>query len=219
VTADSSTLEKPRLRGVSHAWGFVASLLSGTVLVSLAAEGDPTLVALIYASSVSLLLGVSGLYHRVEWEPRRRAWMRRLDHTMIFVLIAGSYTPFAVYVLDESSQSWVLITVWALVAGAFIVNLGLESAPHWFHAVFSVAGAFAGVVTFPQIARNAGWVCMSLLAAGGVLYLVGAACYALKRPNPVPGVFGYHEIFHAMVLLACGIHYAAIYTYVVPLAA
>jgi hemolysin III len=211
-------LEKPRLRGVSHAWAFVLSLFSGAALVALARDTDATLVALVYALSVSALLGVSGLYHRVDWQPAARAWMRRLDHTMIFVLIAGSYTPIAVYALDPGSQTWVLATVWGAVGAVFAVNLGLQNAPHWFHAILSVAGGFAGVATFPEIARNAGWGCMTLLIIGGVLYVGGAACYALKRPNPFPGTFGYHEVFHAMVILAAATHYAAIARYVLPLA-
>ncbi len=210
--------DKPRFRGVSHAWAFFVSLFSGAALVALARDSEAAGVALIYALSVSALLGVSGLYHRVDWRPEMRAWMRRLDHTMIFVLIAGSYTPIAVYALDPGSRTWVLLTVWGAVGAVFAVNLGLQNAPHWFHAVLSIGGGFAGIATFPQIARNAGWGCMTLLIIGGVLYVGGAACYALRRPNPVPGAFGYHEVFHAMVILAAASHYAAIARYVLPLA-
>ena len=142
--------------------------------------------------------------------------MRRLDHTMIFVLIAGSYTPIAIYALDPGSRTWVLATVWGAVGACFAVNLGLQNAPPWFHALLSVAGGFAGAATFPEIVRNAGWGCMTLLIIGGVLYVGGAACYALKRPNPVPGTFGYHEVFHALVILAAATHYAAI-AHVLPL--
>ena len=209
--------EKPRWRGVSHIWAFFLSLFSGAALVALARDTDARVVALIYGLSISALLGVSGLYHRVNWTPRARAWMRRLDHTMIFVLIAGSYTPIAVYTLDPDSRTWVLATVWGAVAAVFAVNLGLQNAPPWFHAALSVAGGFAGAATFPEIVRSAGWGCMSLLIVGGVLYVGGALCYALKRPNPIPGAFGYHEVFHAMVILAAGTHYAAIAQYVLPL--
>jgi hemolysin III len=218
VNEETDPIDKPKLRGVSHSWAFFLSLVSGAALVALARDGDAARVALVYALSVSALLGVSGLYHRVNWRPTTRAWMRRLDHTMIFVLIAGSYTPIAVYGLDPGSRTWVLATVWGAVGAAFAVNLGLQNAPHWFHAVLSVAGGFAGIATFPEIARNTGWDCMTLLITGGVLYLAGAACYALKRPNPVPGVFGYHEVFHAMVIVAAATHYAAIALYILPLA-
>ena len=217
MQAASDELDKPKLRGVSHVWAFFFSLFSGGALVALARDSDATIIALVYALSVSALLGISGLYHRVDWSPVARVWMRRLDHTMIFVLIAGSYTPLAVYALDPGSKTWVLATVWGAVAAAFAVNLGLQNAPPWFHAVLSVAGGFAGAATFPEIVRNAGWACMSLLIVGGVLYVGGAACYALKRPNPVPGTFGYHEVFHAMVILAAASHYAAIAAYVLPL--
>ena len=212
----TESIDKPSLRGVSHVWAFFVSLFSGAALVMLARDEDAALVALVYALSVSALLGVSGLYHRVDWSPRARAWMRRLDHTMIFVLIAGSYTPIAIYALDPGSRTWVLATVWGAVGACFAVNLGLQNAPPWFHALLSVAGGFAGAATFPEIVRNAGWGCMTLLIIGGVFYVGGAACYALKRPNPVPGTFGYHEVFHALVILAAATHYAAI-AHVLPL--
>ena len=210
---------KPRLRGVWHTWAFFGSLAAGTALVASSSRVGAHGVALVYALSVCSLFGVSSLYHRVHWSPRWRAWMRRLDHTMIFVLIAGSYTPFACLAIEEASRGWVLVTVWATVGAALLINLAWQDAPKWIHAVLGIAAGLAGAATFPQILRGTGWACLTLLIIGGAFYVIGAVIYALKRPDPAPRVFGYHEIFHALVVLAAAVHYAAIALYVMPLAA
>ena len=196
---------------------FFVSLLSGAMLIAIARE-DAVMVAAVYSLSVSGLLGVSGAYHWLNWSPKQLAFMRQLDHTMIFVLIAGTYTPVAYYALNEGSQTWVLATVWGAVALAFFFNLVWPHAPRWLHAGIAIAAGLTGVVTLPEIASNAGGVCLTLLLIGGALYIIGATCYALKKPNPIPGVFGHHEVFHALVILAAAAHYAAIYGYVLPTA-
>ena len=137
---------------------------------------------------------------------------------MIFVLIAGTYTPFAVYAVDATSRTWVLATVWGAVAMAFFFNLVWPKAPRWMHAGIAVAAGLAGVATLPQILSHTGPMCVTLVLTGGVLYIIGATCYAIKRPNPIPGVFGHHEVFHVLVILAAAAHYAAIYGYVMPMA-
>lgn len=201
---------KPRLRGVLHFWAFFASLVSGGVLLGLAPSGRAMRAAAIYGASVSALLGVSALYHRVHWSVGARRWMGRLDHAMIAFLIAGTFTPFGMHVLSEPTGHTLLLTVWigALVAAA--LHLLWIDAPKWLSAAVYVVLGWTGVAAMPEMVVRVGWTPTLLLAAGGVVYSAGAGVYALRRPDPLPAVFGYHEVFHAMVVVAAGTHYAAI---------
>ena len=211
---------KPRLRGVSHQWAFFVSLVSGTVLVVIAPAGKATLAALIYSVSVAGLFGVSALYHRVNWRsPESRRRMRRLDHTMIFVLIAGTYTPFAMLALTKPLSTILLIVVWGgALLGAVLKFVWLD-APKWLIAAVYIAVGWVAVAALPQMLDHVGVVPTVLVGVGGVLYTVGAVVYARQRPNPVPGVFGYHEIFHALVIAAAAVHYAVVAGWVLPHAA
>jgi len=215
--ASRITLPKPRLRGVLHQWAFFASLVLGALLVAFAPGGRGTLAAAIYALSVAALFGVSALYHRVDWPTaaaRRR--MRRLDHTMIFVLIAGSYTPFGLLVLDGPIATIVLITVWAGAAGGALMKLLWIDAPKWLVALTYVLLGWVAVAAFPGLLDELGVAPTLLAGAGGVLYTLGAVVYALRRPDPAPAVFGYHEVFHALVIAAAAIQYAVIAFFVLP---
>jgi hemolysin III len=208
---------KPRLRGVSHQYGFYVSLVLGAALVIAAPDGRATLAALIYACAVSGLLGTSALYHRIDWRrPRARAWMRRLDHSMIFVLIAGTYTPFSLLVLDGTLATAILIAVWAGALGGIVLNLVWITAPKWLTASVYIALGWVAVVAMPELAERLGAVGVALLMAGGLLYTAGAVIYALRRPNPAPAVFGYHEIFHALVLAAALAHFTVVAFYALP---
>src|SRR5918995_4021793 len=138
--------QKPRLRGVSHQWAFFLSLGAGAALVLAADTAEAALAMSVYAFSLSAMLGTSALYHRVTWTPERRRWMRRLDHTMIFVFIAGSYTPFAMLVMHGTLADLVLIVVWASAAGGMILNLVWESAPKWFSSVVYIATGWVAIV-------------------------------------------------------------------------
>src|SRR3954449_4380954 len=211
---------KPRLRGVSHQWAFFVSLVTGTVLVIIAPAGKATFAALIYSLAVAGLFGVSALYHRVTWQtPASRTRMRRLDHTMIFVLIAGTYTPFAVLSLTKPLATIILIVVW----GGAVLGAGLKlvwiDAPKWLIAGVYIAVGWVAVAAMPQMLDHVGVVPTVLVGIGGVLYTAGAVIYARQRPNPVPGVFGYHEIFHALVIAAAVLHYAVVAGWVLPQAA
>jgi hemolysin III len=210
-------LPKPRLRGVLHKWAFFASLVLGALLVVLAPGGRGTLAAAIYAASVAALFGVSALYHRIDWASaaaRRR--MRRLDHTMIFVLIAGSYTPFALLVLDGSLATVILIVVWSgAVAGALMKLLWLD-APKWLVAGSYVLVGWVAVAAFPGMLHALGVGPTALVAVGGVLYTLGAVVYGLQRPDPAPAVFGYHEVFHALVIAAAALQYVVVAFFVLP---
>jgi hemolysin III len=207
---------KPRLRGVSHQYAFFVSLGCGVGLILAASEGRARLAASIYAGAVSALLGTSALYHRVTWRPKARRWMRRLDHSMIFVLIAGTYTPVALLALKGSLASTILIVLWAGALGGVIFKLAWIDAPKW---LFAIVYALLGLVTaaiFGELPAAIGWLGAIGIALGGALYLTGAVIYASEKPNPWPKVFGYHEVFHAFVLAAAGLHYAVIAFAVLP---
>jgi hemolysin III len=143
-------------------------------------------------------------------------WMRRLDHSMIFVLIAGTYTPFALLVLHGALARTILIVVWAGALGGTILNLVWVRAPKPVTAAVYIALGWVAVAAFPQMASAMGAVGVGLIAFGGVLYTAGAVIYALRRPNPVPGVFGYHEVFHTLVVVAAAAHFAAVAAYALP---
>jgi hemolysin III len=210
-------LPKPRLRGVSHQWAFYVSLVFGIALVIAAPSGTPRLAAAIYAVSVAGLFGTSALYHRITWASiKARAWMRRLDHSMIFVLIAGTYTPFALLVLDGALAKAILITVWAGAVGGIVLKLAWVNAPKTLMAVIYVALGWVAVAAFPDLVSQLGVAGASLVAAGGLLYTAGAVVYAFRRPDPAPAVFGYHEVFHALVIAAAALQYAVIAFFVIP---
>jgi hemolysin III len=206
---------KPRLRGVSHQYAFYVALAAGAALVVLARGGEARVAALVYAFSLAAMFGASALYHRIDWSPRPRAWLRRLDHSMIFVLVAGTYTPFALLVLAPVLGWTVLGVVWGGALAGVVISLVWIDAPRWLTAVLYVALGWASVVTMPQLWDRAGAMAVALLATGGLLYTAGAVVYARRRPDPVPRVFGYHEVFHVLVIAAAAVHFAAVALYTV----
>jgi hemolysin III len=212
-----AALAKPRLRGVSHQWAFFVSVVLGTVLVLVAPAGEAKVAAAIYAFSVAGLFGSSALYHRINWTSlSARRWMRRLDHSMIFVLIAGTYTPFALLVLHGTLATVILIVIWTGAAAGIVLKLCWIDAPKWLIAVIYVALGWVAVAAFPDMLDGLGVTPTAMVAAGGALYTVGAVVYARQRPDPAPQVFGYHEVFHALVIAAAALQYAVIAFYVLP---
>jgi hemolysin III len=214
--AESAVPLKPRLRGVSHEYAFFVSLACGVALILTASGGRARVAAAIYAVAVSALFGTSALYHRVTWRPSARRWMRKLDHSMIFVLIAGTYTPVALLALSGSLSRAVLIVVWAGAAAGIAFKLVWIDAPKWLFAAVYLALGWVSLVVFGELPAAIGWLGAAGLAAGGLLYTAGALIYATERPNPVPRVFGYHEVFHALVIAAASLHYAVIAFAVLP---
>jgi hemolysin III len=204
---------KPRLRGVSHEYAFYASLIAGPVLMRGAATPRAALAATVYGVCLSALLGASALYHRVTWTPRARYWMGRLDLAMIFTMIAGSYTPIALLVLEPPLATLVLWGAWLLAAAGILLKIFWVAPSKKAIAVVYVTMGSLGVFLMPAIAHAAGLAPVTLLAAGGALYVAGAAVYAFQRPDPLPAVFGYHEIFHALVIVAAALHYIAMAAY------
>jgi hemolysin III len=208
---------KPRLRGVSHQWAFFVALVAGVVLVLAAPSGRATVAATIYAVTVAAMFGASALYHRVDWKSlAARRWMRRLDHSMIYLLIAGTYTPFALLVLDGGLAEAVLIAVWSGAALGIGLKLLWPDTPKWLTAGVYVTLGWVAVIAFPQLASELGPVGMALVAGGGLLYTAGAVVYALRRPDPAPAVFGYHEIFHVLVIAAAVLQFVAVAVYALP---
>jgi hemolysin III len=214
VPAARRVLLRPRLRGWLHVWAFAVSIGSGATLVAVAAStrGERAgLATAVYAVTVPLLFGTSALYHRVTWTPARRALMARLDHAMIFTFIAGSYTPFAVMLLPSTASRAVLAVVWAgALAGLTLQTIWL-SAPRWVSVPLYLALGWVAVFVFPALLRHGGVGPFVLLAVGGLFYTGGAIVYALRRPDPVPHVFGYHEVFHSCTVLGALCHYVAIW--------
>ncbi|MCW3016094.1 MAG: channel protein hemolysin family [Solirubrobacterales bacterium] len=209
---------KPRLRGVSHQIAFFVALALGTALVVTAPGGKATTTALIYALGVCGLFGISALYHRRTWATdRARAWMRRLDHSMIFIFIAATYTPVAVLVLTGTLGTAILAVVWGGALAGTTLSLAWPSAPKWLTALVYVALGWVAVAAMPQLWDRLGPWSVAGLAAGGILYTTGAVVYARGRPDPHPAVFGYHEIFHAFVVVAAATHYAVIAFAVLPM--
>jgi hemolysin III len=210
-------LIKPRLRGVSHQWACLVSAFTGIALVLAAPAGKPRLAAGIYAVSVVALFGTSAVYHRITWaSAAARRWMRRLDHSMIFLLIAGTYTPFSLLVLHGTIATVILVAVWAGAAGGIVLKLFWIDAPKWLIALTYVLLGWVAVAAFPQLFDRLGVGPTAIVAAGGVLYTLGAVVYAARRPDPVPAVFGYHEVFHALVIAAAALQYAVVAFFVLP---
>jgi hemolysin III len=201
---------KPRLRGVSHQYAFFAAMAAGAALVVLARGAEARVAVAVYALSLCAMFGASALYHRIDWSPRPRAWLRRLDHSMIYVLVAGTYTPFALLVLAPALGWTILAIVWAGALIGVVLSLAWIDKPRWLTAALYVALGWVAVVVMPQLWDRAGVMAVPLLATGGVLYTLGAVVYARRRPDPAPRVFGYHEVFHVLVIAAAAVQFAAV---------
>jgi hemolysin III len=202
---------KPRLRGVFHQWACVCSAPLCLMLVIVAGTGRARIALSVYSVSLVALFGVSALYHRISWRSlAARDWMRRLDHSMIFVLIAGSYTPIAVLALHGALAIAILIAVWAGALLGVGFNLLWGGAPTWLRAALYVVLGWVALAAFPQLGAAIGIGGLTLLGLGGVLYTLGAVVYAARRPDPVPAVFGYHELFHVLVIAAAALQYGVI---------
>ena len=201
---------RPRLRGVSHQYAFFVSLVFGALLVAVADGAGRRVAAAVFAFGLATMFGVSALYHRVEWQPRARRRMRRLDHAAIYLLIAATYTTFALLALEGAWRWTILPIAWGGAVAAIALKLAWTQAPKWLAAAIALGLGWVGVVALPQLWSHTGPAGVALLAIGGVLYTAGAVIYARQRPDPVPMVFGYHELFHALVIAADACQYVAV---------
>lgn len=205
---------KPRARGWLHTYAALVSVVTGVTLVAVAATlrgeraGLPTT---IYALTVTLLFGTSAVYHRRAWGPRGRAVMKRLDHSMIFVFIAGSYTPFAALTLPRASSAAVLVVVWTGAVFGVLLKTAWPDAPRLLSVPLYIALGWVAVFVLPELLHNYGVAALVLIAAGGLIYTLGALAYGFRKPNPYPGTFGFHEVFHLCTLVAACCHYVAVW--------
>ena len=205
------------MRGWLHTYAFFVAVVAGAVLTTLAAtvghrSGGPAGVSCaIYSLTACLVFGTSALYHRRVWSPRRYVLMRRLDHSMIFVFIAGTYTPFSVLLLSRPAATVILSIVWGGALLGVCLKVVFPHAPRWLSAPLYIALGWVAVGVFPQLLAQGGAAMLGWLLAGGVFYTAGAISFALRRPNPWPGTFGHHEVFHACTVIAAICHQIAIY--------
>jgi hemolysin III len=200
---------RPRWRGVTHQYAFYAAIGGAVPLVRLATGAAATTAAAVFVAGTCLMFAASALYNRVHWPTASlRDLMRRVDHSGIFLMIAASYTPYGLLVLDGAWTITVLAVVWAGTAVAVGLRIARPAAPGWLTAAIALALGWVSVAALPRAISVLPTPALALLVAGGALYTAGAIVYVLRRPNPAPAVFGFHEVFHALVVLAVGCHYA-----------
>lgn len=206
----------PHLRGVSHQWAFWFALAAAATLVALAPAGTARVASVVYGAGLCLMLAASALYHRLKCSDRVRSVLCRIDHGAIYVFMAASYTPVALILLDGTLRWAVLAFVWAAALGGVALSVAWITAPRLLFAISYVALGWAVVIAFPELMADLDLTPIVLFGAGGLLYSAGAVIYALRRPNPWPSTFGFHEIFHALVVAAALIHFVAMAGWVIP---
>ena len=207
----NKTLVKPLLRGHSHQATFFYALGACTILLLYAHSTKAFVSTIIYSLSLIGLFGISALYHRPTWKPNQRMWMRRMDHAAIYVLIAGTFTPICLLALPPLIGIKLLQLVWSAALLGIIQSLFWVTAPKWLASIFYLAVGCLIIPYLPELKAALSTNDLLLIFAGGVSYAIGAIIYALKRPNPYPKVFGYHEIFHLLVIAGAALHFIVIF--------
>lgn len=202
---------KPLLRGHFHQAAFFVALGSCLLLVLKASSTISTIAVSIYSFSLINLLGTSALYHRINWNMNKRKWMKRLDHSAIYVLIAGTFTPICLLALSPSSGKNLLITIWSVAILGILQSLIYVQAPKWLSAILYVIAGYLILPYLSELNQSIGERNIILLILGGVLYTIGALAYALKKPYLKPEIIGYHEVFHLLVVAAAACHFSIIY--------
>jgi hemolysin III len=206
--------EKPILRGHFHQASFFIALGACILLI---AKGDSqleTLSVLVYTFGILFLFGISALYHRITWQPKERAFMRKLDHSAIYIMIAATSTPIGLLSLVEPSSSKFVISIWLVAFFGVIQSIFFVNLPKYISAILYVIAGYMVAPYFSELSNNIGAQNIILLISGGVAYTIGAICYALKRPILNPKIFGYHEVFHVLVSLGAIFHFILIYSIV-----
>jgi hemolysin III len=206
----SAPTPKPRMRGVLHLIAFPVSLISGAALLGVADTAAERWAGLVYTVATAVLFGVSALYHRGTWDARTHARLRRLDHSNIFLMIAGTYTPLCVALLGGTTRTLVLAVVWVGALAGIAFRVAWLHAPAWLYTPFYVGLGWVAVAVLPSLARAGGAAVVTLLLIGGVAYSLGGIVYALRRPDPAPATFGYHEIFHTGTIVGFVCHYVSV---------
>lgn len=209
LVSDEVLLVKPAMRGVSHQVASFLALIAGAVLVARAPSEGGREAALVYMVCLTMLFGISAAYHLPTWKPRARQWMRRFDHAAIFLLIAGTYTPLSV-ALTPTDRASLLRVVWGGAIAGVLQSVLWVTAPKPLIAVIYVVLGWSILPYIGRVYAAVGFWPLGLILVGGVIYSLGALVYARKRPDPVPSVFGYHEVFHALVIAAAMLHFVAV---------
>ncbi len=208
---------KPLLRGWSHAGAAVAALAVTIALFAIAGDDHPrALSMLVFGLSMIVLYAVSALYHIGRWQPGTERVLRAIDHANIYVLIAGTFTPMCVNVLEGSFKTTMLTVIWSVAAAGVVLSVFTEHLPRWVTASLYVGMGWIGVVLLPAFAAHLPWPAVALLLLGGLFYTTGAVIYALQRPDPYPRVFGYHEVFHLFVIAGSAAFTITIWVFVMP---
>ena len=202
LSLELSAPTKPKYRGVSHQIAFWVSLAMGAGLIASAPDGKARLAVSVYSVCLSAMFGVSAAFHRHNWSPRARLRMRRLDHSTIFTAVAGTYTPIALLALHGTTREVILWLAWLGAGTGVILQLAWKTAPKWLAGVLYIALGWAAISALPELTQSSGVGALAFLVIGGVFYTIGAVVYALRRPDPNPEIFGYHEVFHALVIAA-----------------
>jgi hemolysin III len=215
VTGDVAR-QRPLLRGVFHLYAAIAAVVGAAVLLLVAGSARAYVGGAIFAASLILLYGTSAAYHRITWRPLMRGLMRRLDYSMIFVLIAGTYTPFCLVVLPNAWGITMLSVIWGVAGGGVLIRVAWPTAPKWLGVSLYVIVGWLALIAAWELAARLEPSPLVLLVLGGALYTLGGVIYAVRRPNPWPRVFGYHEIFHLLVILGSVVHYSLVAIYVLP---
>jgi hemolysin III len=201
---------KPRLRGWLHAGAAPLSLAAGVVLIALSPNASTRVGSTVFATSALVLFTVSAIYHRGSWSPRVWAWLRRFDHANIFLLIAGSYTPFTLLFLEGRDRTILLTVVWTGALLGVVFRLLWPHAPRWLYTPVYIALGYAAVFFLGDFVHSAGTAVLTLMLVGGGLYTVGGVVYGFRRPNPSPRWFGFHEVFHTLTVAAFVTHYVGV---------
>jgi hemolysin III len=201
---------------VSHGLAFFVAVPLAVAFALLPDTAAGRAAAIAYGAAVAFMFGASGAYHRLPWSPRWRPIARRIDHTGVYVMIAGSYTPAGLLVLSGNWRLAVLGAVWSAAALAVLIKVCWIDAPRWLAASLAIAIGWIGVLVLPQLWSSLGATACLLLVAGGLAYTLGGIVYATRRPDPRPDVFGFHEVFHVLVIVAVALQYTAIAIFVLP---
>ena len=208
--ADLVAIVKPRLRGWLHLAMFPVALIGGLVLVLVSDPGSVRTASIVFTISAALLFGVSAVYHRGTWGPKMSGLLKRFDHSNIYLIIAGTYTPFAVTLLPADQARLLLLVIWGGAIAGVLFRVFWVGAPRWLYTPCYIAMGWAAVFFLPDFMRSGGIAVLVLVIVGGLLYSVGGVIYGIKRPNPSPRWFGFHEVFHSLTLAAFTVHYVGI---------